>query len=84
MLLISFMPLMLLIVLMILLLFMLLVILMLLMLFMKLRLIDVAEEAYCCGIRALEKLGRWPAAVALLEEWRTLDAYDDGKDAMVR
>lgn len=43
----------------------------------------VAEEAYCCGIRALEKVGNWSAAVSLLEEWREVDGYDTEKDAMV-
>lgn len=45
---------------------------------------ELAEEMYCCGIRALEKLGRWSAAVELLEEWRGLDGYNkSGKDNSV-
>ena len=44
----------------------------------------IAEEMYCCGIRALEKLGKWPEAVSLLEQWREKGAYDADNDKMVR
>ncbi|CAN0363469.1 unnamed protein product, partial [Discosporangium mesarthrocarpum] len=30
----------------------------------------VAENAYCCGIRAYERLGRWREAADLLKHWR--------------
>ncbi|CAM9219017.1 unnamed protein product, partial [Scytosiphon promiscuus] len=43
---------------------------------------EIAEEAYCCGIRALEKLGKWPEAVSLLEQWREKGAYDADNDRM--
>lgn len=44
----------------------------------------LAEETYGCGIRALEKLGKWSEAVSLLEEWRETGAYDADNDMMVR
>lgn len=46
--------------------------------------LEVTEEMYCCGIRALEKLGKWSAAVELLEEWRGLEGFtNSGKDNTV-
>lgn len=44
----------------------------------------IAEEMYGCGIRALEKLGKWSEAVSLLEQWRQTGAYDADNDKMVR
>eukprot|EP00903_Cladosiphon_okamuranus_P008706 g8340.t1 len=42
----------------------------------------LAEEMYGCGIRALEKLGKWSEAVSLLEEWREMGDYDADNDKM--
>lgn len=44
----------------------------------------LAEEMYGCGIRALEKLGKWSEAVSLLEDWRDTGAYDADNDKRVR